>query len=280
MFIKLQTSGQPQTGFYKNKQFNLPVRRFLRIIHRQKTQFHRGNFYNPESFHNFAPVILTDCFNQREEKVKEKENDKKSFEVGSRIIDAGFTLFRAYGIRAVTLDEIALQLGISKKTIYENFSGKDDLVTQIVEGRLKLMRQQSEEIREKAANAIEVCIKTSENLNTVFRNMNPLLVMDLQKFHPKAYQFYHEHMYGFVLKNITAMLNRGIEEGLFNNKMDVAIMARYRVESCLLCFAPGTFPKDRFEMSRVQTALMEHFLRGIATDKGLKIIKKYQKNKD
>lgn len=212
--------------------------------------------------------------------MKEKENDKKSFEVGHRIIDAGFNMFRAYGIRAVTLDEISLQLGISKKTIYENFSGKDDLVTQIVEGRLKLMRQQAQEINGNASNAIEACLKNAENLNTVFRNMNPLLVMDLKKFHPKAYQFYHDHMYGFVLQSVTQNLERGVGEGLFHKDMDIAIMARYRVESCLLCFAPGTFPKDRFEMGKVQSTLMNHFLRGIATDKGLKTIKTYQNNKD
>lgn len=208
------------------------------------------------------------------------ENDKKSFEVGHRIIEAGFNLFRAYGIRAVTLDEISLQLGISKKTIYENFSGKDDLVTQIVEGQLTQMRQQALEVNQKAENAIEASLKNSENLNAVFRNMNPLVIMDLKKFHQRAYQFYHDHMYGFVLQNVTQNLERGIDEGLFHKDMDVAIMARYRIESCLLCFEPGTFPKDRFEMSRVQLTLMEHFLRGIATDKGLKTIKKYQNNKD
>ena len=217
---------------------------------------------------------------QEEHIVKEKDKGKKTFEVGSRIIEAGFNLFRLYGIRAVTLDEIALQLGISKKTIYENFSGKDDLVTQIVEGRVALMQQQSLQVRAESNNAIESFLKNANNLNTLFRNMNPLLIMDLKKFHPKAYGFYYEHMYGFVLESVSQTLERGIDEGLFHAGTDVAIMARYRVESSLMCFRPGTFPKDRFEMSRVQLALMNHFLRGIATEKGLQVIKQYQNNKD
>ncbi|MGH2644646.1 MAG: TetR/AcrR family transcriptional regulator, partial [Chitinophagaceae bacterium] len=67
-----------------------------------------------------------------------------------------------------------------------------------------------------------------------------------------------------------------INEGLYREDTDVEIMARFRVESCNLCFKPGIFPKDHFEMSRVQRQLLEHFLFGIATEKGHKVILKYR----
>jgi AcrR family transcriptional regulator len=203
-----------------------------------------------------------------------EEKDKK-FEMGNRIAEQGFNLFRLYGIRAVTLDEIALQLGISKKTIYEHFAGKDDLVTQIVQRRLEMMKEQSVAFGKEAKNAIEANMMTGEMLNTTFRNMNPLVIMDMQKFHPRAYSLYQEHMYDFVLEQVISNIKRGMEEGFYRENIDIDIMARFRVESCILCFKPGIFPKDHFEMAKVQNELLEHFLLGIATEKGHKLILKY-----
>lgn len=202
--------------------------------------------------------------------------DKKQ-EVGERIAEAGFNLFRQYGVRAITLDEIALQLGISKKTIYEHFTGKDELVTEVLKQRLDLAKNQFQDSTSKAKDAIEANMLMMQFLDNMFINMNPIVLMDLQKYHPGAFRLFHEHMYGFVLDRMKQNILRGIKEGLYREDTDVEIMARFRVESCNLCFKPGIFPKDHFEMSRVQRQLLEHFLFGIATEKGHKVILKYRK---
>lgn len=204
-----------------------------------------------------------------------EQQDKKQ-EVGERIAEAGFNLFRQYGVRAITLDEIALQLGISKKTIYEHFTGKDELVTEILKQRLRLARDQFQDCTSKAKDAIEANMLMMQFLDSMFINMNPIVIVDLQKYHPGAYKLFHEHMYGFVLDSMKKNILRGISEGLYREDTNVEIMARFRVESCNLCFKPGIFPKDHFEMSRVQRHLLEHFLFGIATEKGHKVILKYR----
>ncbi|TAM94310.1 MAG: TetR/AcrR family transcriptional regulator [Chitinophagaceae bacterium] len=201
--------------------------------------------------------------------------DKKQ-EVGERIAEAGFNLFRQYGVRAITLDEIALQLGISKKTIYEHFAGKDELVTEVLRQRLVQSKDQFEDSTSKAKDAVEANMLMMQFLDNMFINMNPIVLVDLQKYHPGAFRLFHEHMYGFVLDRMKHNILRGIKEGLYREDTDVEIMARFRIESCNLCFKPGIFPKDHFEMSRVQRQLLEHFLFGIATEKGHKIILKYR----
>lgn len=204
-----------------------------------------------------------------------EQPDKKQ-EVGERIAEAGFSLFRQYGIRAITLDEIALQLGISKKTIYEHFTGKDELVTQVLRQRLTLARNEFQECTSQSKDAIEANMLMMRFLDNMFINMNPIVLVDMQKYHPTAFHLFHEHMYGFVLESMKRNIQRGISEGLYREDTDVEIMARFRVESCNLCFKPGIFPKDHFEMSRVQRQLLEHFLFGIATEKGHKVILKYR----
>lgn len=201
--------------------------------------------------------------------------EKKS-ELGKRISEAGFGLFRQYGVRAITLDEIALQLGISKKTIYEHFTGKNELVTEILRQRIGQIQEQFIAYTAQAKDAIEANILMIQFLDGLFRNMNPIVVVDLKKYHQEAFQIYNDHMYGFVVEAMKKNIERGIQEGLYREEIDKEIMARFRVESCNLCFKPGAFPKDHFEMSRVQGQLLEHFLFGIATEKGYKSIMKYR----
>jgi AcrR family transcriptional regulator len=205
------------------------------------------------------------------------DQDKKE-ELGKRIAETGFALFRQYGVRAITLDEIALQLGISKKTIYEHFTGKDELVTEILRQRIHHIQQLFGDLTAQSKDAIEANLLMIQFLDGLFRNMNPVVVVDLQKYHPEAFQIYQDHMYGFVIDAMRRNLARGISEGLYREDIDQEIMARLRVESSNMCFKPGIFPKDHFEMSRVQRQLLEHFLFGIATEKGYRMIMEYRKN--
>lgn len=205
-------------------------------------------------------------------------DQEKKEEFGKRIAETGFSLFRQYGVRAITLDEIALQLGISKKTIYEHFTGKDELVTEVLRQRISHIQELFGELTARSRDAIEANLLMIQFLDGLFRNMNPVVVVDLQKYHQNAFQIYQDHMYGFVINTIRKNLARGIAEGLYREDMDQEIMARLRVETSNMCFKPGIFPKDHFEMSRVQRQLLEHFLFGIATEKGYRMLMEYRKN--
>lgn len=204
------------------------------------------------------------------------DQQEKKNELGKRIAEGGFSLFRQYGIRSITLDEIALQLGISKKTIYEHFTGKDELVTEIVRQRIGLTQKDFMAFVDEAENAIEANVLMMRYLDGLFRNMNPIVIMDLKKYHQEAYRIYNDHMYHFVMEAMRKNLARGIGEGLYRKDIEVEIMARFRVESSQMCFRPGGFPKDQFEMGRVQLEVLEHFLFGIVSEKGYKLLLKYR----
>jgi AcrR family transcriptional regulator len=201
----------------------------------------------------------------------------KKNELGARIAEAAFTLFKQYGVRSITLDEIALQLGISKKTIYEHFTGKNELVTEIIGHRIRLIQDKFMELTARSRDAIEANMLMMQYLDGLFRNMNPIVLMDLKKYHPEGFRIYQEHMNGFLIETMRHNMSRGIAEGLYREDINIEVMAYYRRESCNLCFEPGAFPKDHFEMSRVQRELLEHFLFGIATEKGYKLIMQYRK---
>ncbi|MGN7720106.1 TetR/AcrR family transcriptional regulator [Chitinophaga sp. 22620] len=200
-------------------------------------------------------------------------------EVQERILDTAFNLFRQYGTRSITMDDIAIKMGISKKTLYAHFADKSDLVVNVISRHLKLMQDQCIESRNNSKDAVEELFLVMKMLEEKLRNMNPVVMMDLQKFHAKAFQLFEEHKNVFLMQTIRENLERGIREGLYRPDLDIDILSHFRTASTMFCFQPDLFPMNGYDMSKVQRVLLEHFLFGVASLKGYQEIEKY-KSKD
>lgn len=197
-------------------------------------------------------------------------------EVQERILDTAFGLFRQYGTRSITMDDIAIRMGISKKTLYAHFADKDDMVVHAISRYLEILQESCITIREKAANAVEELFGVMHMLDEKMRNMNPVVMLDLQKFHSKAYLVFQDYRNNSLHTSIRENLERGISEGLYRQDLDIAILTQFRTASSLLCFQPEVFPVSAFEMSRVQWVLLENFLFGVASPQGYKLIEQYK----
>ncbi len=200
-------------------------------------------------------------------------------EVQARILDTAFNLFRQYGTRSITMDDIAIKMGISKKTLYAHFADKSDLVVNVISRHLKLMQDQCIESRNTSKDAVEELFLVMKMLEEKLRNMNPVVMMDLQKFHAKAFQLFEEHKNVFLMQTVRENLERGIREGLYRPDIDLDILSHFRTASAMFCFQPELFPMNGYDMSKVQRVLLEHFLFGVASQKGYQKIEKY-KSKD
>lgn len=200
-------------------------------------------------------------------------------EVQERILDTAFNLFRQYGTRSITMDEIAQKMGISKKTLYAHFADKSDLVVHVMSRHLKLMEEQCVAGKEQSQDAIEELFLVMKMVEEKLRNMQPVAMMDLQKFHAKAFQIFEQHKDVFMLQMIRENLERGIREELYRPDLDIEILSRFRAASSMFCFQPDMFPLNGYDMPRIQRVLLENFLFGLVTLKGYKQIEKY-KSKD
>lgn len=200
----------------------------------------------------------------------------KSAEVADRILEVGSHLFRQYGVRAITMDEIANKVGMSKKTLYAYFGDKDALVTSAIERYTHHLQTSCEMISSQSHDAVEEMIQIMYFLDGTFRNMNPVVLLELERFHPSAFKVFLRYKEEYITRSIRENLLRGIREAVYRSEIDIEIISRYRMESSMLCFHQEVFPKDRFEMSRVQVELTEHYLYGITSLKGRKLIEKYK----
>lgn len=192
-----------------------------------------------------------------------------------RIQQKARELFMRYGFRSVTMDEIAGQTGISKKTLYQFFEDKDALVEAVMQGELEYMQTQCRKQVQQAENAVEEIFLDMDAMEPVMDAMNPQIVFDLEKFYPRTFEKFKKHKNNFLLEVIKKNLLRGIEEEVYRNDFDVDIMARFRLESAFLIFNTELFPHSKYSLNKVSTELYYHYLHGIATSKGKKLIEKY-----
>ncbi len=185
-----------------------------------------------------------------------------------------------YGIRSINMDEIASSLGISKKTIYQFFKDKEELIFAVIERETAENEKECVQFQTQASDAVQEIFLAVENLEELLRSMHPQAVSDLEKYHPRAYQKIREFKYQFLLEAMVGNLRRGIEEGVYRSDLQKDIVARSRIEASFLVFNADVFPHSRYSMADVSFELAILFLHGVATDKGRKLIEKYTKERN
>jgi len=198
-------------------------------------------------------------------------------EMRDRILEKATELFMRYGIRSVSMDDIAAQLGISKKTIYLSFADKDELVDAMVDGDINKMQAECDRCQHQSGNAIEEIFLTMEMIQMHMQNMNPMLLYDLQKFHFRSFQKFMAHKNSYLLDIIRQNMEKGIREGLYRKNLHTDILSRFRLETLMIPFNMDQFPPGKYNLVEVTRVILEHFLFGLASEKGYQMILKYQK---
>jgi TetR/AcrR family transcriptional regulator, cholesterol catabolism regulator len=190
-----------------------------------------------------------------------------------RILQKADAMFLRYGLRSVTMDDIAKELGISKKTIYLYFADKDALIDKVTEYMLQEEKNKAEEIYKISKNPIEEIFLSTKMMKEMLQNINAVLFYDMQKYYPNSWQKYLDfktHYLGITKRN----LNEGISQKLYRSEINVEILAKIRVEIVDMGFNMELFPASKFNILDIQLENIDHFLRGIVTPKGLEVYEK------
>jgi AcrR family transcriptional regulator len=193
-----------------------------------------------------------------------------------RILVKSNELFNRYGIRSVSMDDIAAQLGMSKKTLYQYYTDKDELVNAVFDIILTANKAQCTECSKKGENAIHEVFLSFDIVEEMLKTMNPSVLFDMQKYHPSAFKKFDDFRNGFLYKIIRTNLERGVKEELYREEIDTDILSRYRLHSVLLSFNPEIFPTIKTNPVHIEQQILDCFLYGLATPKGQKLIQKYK----
>jgi len=197
----------------------------------------------------------------------------KEYKLHEIIVEAG-QLFQRYGVKSISMEELSRQLGISKKTLYQYFEDKNDLVEKVL---YYIMHEQGcvlADLHEKKLNAIEEMFEMYRFARELIRSYNPALEFDLQKFYPAVFkklrEYHRNNMFNLTVQNLT----KGKDEGFYRPDIQVDTIAKLfiiRTENMMHSdlVTPDEIHSDKFFME-----VFKYHLFGILSKKGLTYVQK------
>lgn len=199
-------------------------------------------------------------------------------ELKKRIIDKASELFRLHGIRSVTMDTIAHETGISKRTLYENFADKDALLLATLEYQEERNQKERQELAKQCSSSLELNLKEYERVSRGLRVLNRNYLSDLHKYHPKVALFWEKNRQA-GMERMVAIIEEGMKDGYIrtglNSKL-LALLLRVQLEVLL---TSGEIEENDFSFSEVFETIVMNYARGIATPKGVELLEKYTEDK-
>lgn len=194
-------------------------------------------------------------------------------------LEQALLVYMRLGIKSITMDELARQLGMSKKTIYTFVKDKNDLVEQCIQLAQKGEECEIMEISKSQENAIDELLTIGELVATRLRNVHPSIFFDLQKYHPKAYNMMNCHRDELIIQSVVSNFKKGKQQELYRDNLDENIIAKMYLSFIDLLFRGEVFPSTQYSFIQVYTEYFRYHIRGIASDKGLTYLQKIMKTK-
>ncbi|HRN79035.1 MAG TPA: TetR/AcrR family transcriptional regulator [Ferruginibacter sp.] len=199
-------------------------------------------------------------------------------ELKERIRQEATALFLKYGVRSVSMDDISAQLGVSKKTLYQYYTDKNELIENVLEGIICINECSCTGCVMESENAVHEGVLSLRMIQDMFRTMNTAILYDLKKYHPGAFQIFVRHKNQFLYNMVKQNLERGIREEVYRSDIHVEILTRYRVEAVTMMFDPEIQESIAQPLFDIQREVVIHFLYGVVNPKGYKLLTKYLKN--
>jgi len=188
------------------------------------------------------------------------------------IVEKVWALYNEYGIRSVTMDDVVHELGISKKTLYQFFNDKSELVKATLDCETVNQRRQHKEAVKGITNAIEEMMKYYDFQMRMINEHNPSIIYDLKKYYPEIHSEFLESKRKGIYEGVLSNLKRGKSEGLYRTDLDEEIVSRLNLMRIEALIYTGIFSNDEIMMPSFFKELFKYHMYGIVNDYGRKIL--------
>lgn len=202
---------------------------------------------------------------------------KEEQEIKEEILEAAYKLFFRFGLKSVTMDDIAKEMSVSKKTLYQYFKDKNDVIETALTKHIGQEVHCFDKLKKDSIDSIELIHKISRHIRSSLGNINSALLHDLEKYHKKAWKKFKEFKRNYIYKWMEETLEEGKAEGHFRSEINSEILANLRILEIEMSFDANAFDFQKYDLATVQGQLFDHFIYGILTEKGLKLYQDYQK---
>lgn len=191
-----------------------------------------------------------------------------------QIIEKATEMYLTLGFKSVTMDDIANEMGISKKTIYQHFANKNDLVEAVT-------MQMFDTI---SCGIDSICLEDKNPIAEIFEIKNFVMqnlkeekaspIYQLQKYFPKTFKCLRNKQFDKMEDCVIRNLKKGIELGLYRSDLNVDFVSRIYYSGIHSTKDKEVFPDTMFNAVQLEEMYLNYHLRAIVTDKGLKVLEK------
>lgn len=188
-----------------------------------------------------------------------------------KILSTAMHEFENNGIRAVKMDDIASRLSISKRTLYEIYSNKEELLFEGVKKRHAEKNAYLKKLSDSGVSTMDILIELYRIQIEEFGRTNPAFFADMQRY-PELLDYF-EDMHRQTTDNAIEFFKRGIKEGFFISTVNYQIISR--VGCAATQYVMSTYMYNKFSMKEIMRSFVMVFIRGFCTDKGIKVIDKF-----
>ncbi len=186
-----------------------------------------------------------------------------------KILHKASEMFLNLGFKSVTMDDIASELGMSKKTIYSHFPTKLKLVQATTFFVLDNVNEAICSIRSGNLNPIEEVFTIKTIINNQLKNEKSSPYYQLQKFYPKIFKQLNDKQFESVNQCVVQNLQRGIEQGYYRKELKIDLITRFYFSGNMSLTNKELFPLNTYGMTALKDAFLDYHIRAIATEKGL-----------
>ena len=191
-----------------------------------------------------------------------------------KILKKVSVLYRKYGIKSVTMDDVARELGISKKTLYQYVSDKTELVEKVVEHTRHCNFSSMKDINAINGNAIEQLIEVSQMVNSLMKNHSPSYEYDLKKYYPEIFKNLMSARREVMYESMLANIRQGKKEGVYRENLDEEIISKLHLLRMENLQSSEIFNEEERHTPKFFRELFIYHIHGLATLKGLEILNK------
>jgi TetR/AcrR family transcriptional regulator, cholesterol catabolism regulator len=182
-------------------------------------------------------------------------------------------LFFRFGIKALSMDDIARELGISKKTLYLFVENKDDLVNRVIDRHLQTQCVKDELLHKQSTDAIDEMFNVIQQITEEFQSIKPNMIFELQKYHHATWEKIQSFQRSYIFQIIQKNLIWGREDGLYREDFHLETAAKFYIISSTAIFDESWFPKSQFKLEILFKEVILNFLHSIVSEKGRQLMK-------
>jgi AcrR family transcriptional regulator len=203
----------------------------------------------------------------------------KSIDLEKSIVVTSTELFLTLGFKSVTMDDIAEEMKISKKTIYTFFANKEALVQSVVFSVYSYITTNLTQIREKASNPISELYEVKMFIMHQLKGEKTSPQHQLRKYYPNIHKELQKKQFDFMTKSVKKSLTKGVEMKLFRPSIDIDFISRMYFNGMVGIKNVDMFPIEKYSPEQLMENYLDYHLRAIVTDNGMKLLSSYIKTK-